>query len=243
MFSSGMCTEVFQFDVSSTSGAIIPTSPAIQQHKGNNNRRILRAGHPVSDFNLTKDQNNSNKENFSTTKPFPSMVVSVLTDPREEGSDGDTDGTQSLSRVFIVVLVDGVKYVTYSCVLPRPEEVSHLVTTWLSLYIKTTRKSFHTDDIVPLCLFNVSCLNIRADTSRWRMASLNCNTHKHSHTNRLLFSFLRVITITLILQLKRIKNGLKSLLRALPLLLSSTHHKQNHCVSLRCRFCKVMTSR
>lgn len=52
------------------------------------------------------------------------MVVSVLVDPRE-GGDGDVDemigGRKSLSRVFIVVLVDGVKYVTYSCVLPRPE--------------------------------------------------------------------------------------------------------------------------
>lgn len=93
MFSSEMCTEVFQFDVSSTSGAITPAS---QQPKNNTD----------------------------THKPFSSMVVSVLTDPREEGGVGDmAGGTQSLSRVFIVVLVDGVKYVTYSCVLP------HLVTT------------------------------------------------------------------------------------------------------------------
>ncbi|CAF2266051.1 hypothetical protein YC2023_044469 [Brassica napus] len=119
MFSSGMCTEVFQFDVSSTSGATFPTSPATQQHKGKNNRRILRGGHPLSNLNLSKDQNSSNKENSSTNKSFPSMVVSVLIDPREESSDG----------VFIVVLVDNVKYVTYSCVLPRPEEVPHLVTT------------------------------------------------------------------------------------------------------------------
>ncbi|KAG2325630.1 hypothetical protein Bca4012_040130 [Brassica carinata] len=123
MFSSGVCTEVFQFDVSSTSGAINPTSPAT--HKGKNSRRILRGGHPESHFNQTKHQNNSN-----TTKAFPSMVVSVLTDPIEEGSHGDmAGGTQSLSTVFIVVLVDGAKYITYSCVLPRPEEIPHLVTT------------------------------------------------------------------------------------------------------------------
>ncbi|KAF3557037.1 hypothetical protein F2Q69_00014967 [Brassica cretica] len=126
MFSSGMCTEVFRFDVSSTSGAIRPASQqpknTTDTHKGKNNRRILRGGHPLSDSNLTKDQNNSSKDNFSTTKPFPSMVVSVLTDPREEGSDVDINGvtgdTKSLSRLFIVVLVDSVKYVTYSCVLP-----------------------------------------------------------------------------------------------------------------------------
>ncbi|ESQ44415.1 hypothetical protein EUTSA_v10005827mg [Eutrema salsugineum] len=140
LFGSGMCTEVFQFDVSSTSGVIIPASPATQQPKNTtdsynrkNNRRILRGGLPVSDLNLAKDQNSSSKENFrtSTTKPDPSMVVSMLVDPRE-GSDGDTDGTmrgtKSLPRVFVVVLVDGMKYVTYSCLLPRPE-VPHLVTT------------------------------------------------------------------------------------------------------------------
>ncbi|CAH2063955.1 unnamed protein product [Thlaspi arvense] len=135
MFSSGMCTEVFQFDVSSTSGAIIPATQqpknTTDSHKGKHNRRILRGGLPLSDFNLTKDQNSSSKESFGTTKPGPSTVVSVLVDPRE-GSDGDIDGimggTKSLPRVYIVVLVDSVKYVTYSCVLPSPQ-VPHLVTT------------------------------------------------------------------------------------------------------------------
>ncbi|CAL9246135.1 unnamed protein product [Arabidopsis halleri] len=137
MFSSGMCTEVFQFDVSSTSGSIIPASPPTEQskntdtHKGKKNRRILHGGLSVSDFNLTEDHNSSSKENIRDTKPAPSMVVSVLVDPRE-GGDGDIDemmgGTKSLSPVFIVLLVDDVKYVTYSCILPRPE-FPHLVTT------------------------------------------------------------------------------------------------------------------
>lgn len=142
MFSSGMCTEVFQFDVSSTSGAIIPASPAtnVSTEHGKNttdthkqkNRRILR-GLPIplpgSDFNLTKEhqRNSSSKE----IKPASSMVVSVLVDPRE-GGDGDIDGMiggpKSLSRVFVVVLLDSAKYVTYSCVLPR-SGAPHLVTT------------------------------------------------------------------------------------------------------------------
>ncbi|KAL1191502.1 bZIP transcription factor 49 [Cardamine amara subsp. amara] len=135
MFSSGMCTEVLQFDVSSTSGegTITLASPPTQQsknkthiHKGKKNRRILRGGLPVSDFNLTKDHNCYSKENFRYTKPAPSMVVSVLVDPRE-GGDGDINemmgGTKSLSRVFIVVLVDGATYVTYSCVLPRQKSL------------------------------------------------------------------------------------------------------------------------
>ena len=43
------------------------------------------------------------------------MVVSVLVDPREVG-DGDVDGMmrpKSLSWIFVVVLIDSVKYVTY----------------------------------------------------------------------------------------------------------------------------------
>lgn len=132
MFSSEMCTEVFEFDVSSTSGAIIPASPATQQpknttdtHKGNYNRRIFPGGLLISDLN------SSSKENFRETKPSPSTVVSVLVDPGEDGG-GDINvmkgGTKSPSRVFIVVLVDGVKYVTYSCLLPQPQ-VPHLVNT------------------------------------------------------------------------------------------------------------------
>ncbi|KAG2290728.1 hypothetical protein Bca52824_050332 [Brassica carinata] len=142
MFSSGMCTEVFQFDVSSTSGVIIPASPATNvsaEHSKNatdthrlKNRRTLRGlaiPLPGSDFNFTKEhqRNSSSKE----IKPASSMVVSVLVDPRE-GGDGDIDGMiggpKSLSRVFVVVLVDSTKYVTYSCVLPRPG-APHLVTT------------------------------------------------------------------------------------------------------------------
>jgi hypothetical protein len=140
MFSSGMCTEVFQFDVSSTSGAIIPAATNVSAEHGKNttdthkqqNRRILR-GLPIplpgSDFNLTKEhqRNSSSKE----IKPASSMVVSVLVDPRE-GGDGDIDGMiggpKSLSRVFVVVLLDSAKYVTYSCVLPR-SGAPHLVTT------------------------------------------------------------------------------------------------------------------
>ncbi|CAN6844506.1 unnamed protein product [Brassica oleracea] len=142
MFSSGMCTEVFQFDVSSTSGAIIPASAATNvpsEHSKNatvtqrqKNRRTLRGlaiPLPGSDFNFTKghQRNSSSKE----IKAASSMVVSVLVDPRE-GGDGDIDGMiggpKSLSRVFVVVLQDSAKYVTYSCVLPRPG-APHLVTT------------------------------------------------------------------------------------------------------------------
>lgn len=139
-----MCTEVFQFDVSPASapGAIIPASsvPNITvEHRRNathvkRNRRILdRLPVPLSraNLNITGEHvdRKSQKNSFQGNKTASSMVVSVLVDPREAG-DVDVDGMitpKSLSRIFVVVLVDSVKYVTYSCVLPRSGV--HLVTT------------------------------------------------------------------------------------------------------------------
>ncbi|XVE95723.1 hypothetical protein REPUB_Repub02eG0123800 [Reevesia pubescens] len=142
MLSSGMCTEVFQFDISAP-GAIVPassvTNVSAKHHRNvtrlnkGKNRRILH-GHPVplsgSELNITEQHvgRNSKKENFQGNTTASSMVVSVLIDPREAG-DGDLDDMivpKSLSRIFVVVLLDRVKYVTYSCVLPRSG--SHLVT-------------------------------------------------------------------------------------------------------------------
>ncbi|KAK8532046.1 hypothetical protein V6N13_131394 [Hibiscus sabdariffa] len=142
MLSSGMCTEVFQFDISAP-GAIVPASSvtkesgeqgqnATQLNKGRN-RRILH-GHPVplssADVNITQQHvgRSSGKQDFQGNKTASSMVVSVLIDPREAG-DGDMDDMivpKSLSRIFVVVLLDSVKYVTYSCGLPRSGP--HLVT-------------------------------------------------------------------------------------------------------------------
>jgi hypothetical protein len=67
-------------------------------------------------------------ESFGSTKPVSSVVVSVLADPREAG-DGDGEGripSKSLPRIFVVVLIDSVKYVTYSCVLPFKSHSPHL---------------------------------------------------------------------------------------------------------------------
>ncbi|XVE68384.1 hypothetical protein DITRI_Ditri09bG0064200 [Diplodiscus trichospermus] len=143
MLSSGMCTEVFQFDVSAP-GAIVPASTvtnvsaehqqnATQLNKGRN-RRILH-GHPAPlpgpDMNTTQQRvgRNSENGNFQGNKNASSTVVSVLIDPREAG-DGNIEEMivrKSLSRIFVVVLLDSVKYVTYSCVLPRSSG-PHLVT-------------------------------------------------------------------------------------------------------------------
>ncbi|KAJ4838580.1 hypothetical protein Tsubulata_018234, partial [Turnera subulata] len=136
MLSSGMCSEVFQFDVSPAPGAIIPAASVAnitEEHRHNathinkgKNRRILR-GVPIplpgSDLNnITGErfEKSSQKDSFQGNKSVPPMIVSVLVDPREAG-DVDVDSMitpKSLSRIFVVVLLDSIKYVTYSCVLP-----------------------------------------------------------------------------------------------------------------------------
>uniref|UniRef100_A0A5B6YV32 Putative bZIP transcription factor family protein 10 n=1 Tax=Davidia involucrata TaxID=16924 RepID=A0A5B6YV32_DAVIN len=145
---SGMCTEVFQFDVSSASapGAIISATSVRNvsaEHRQNlphlskgRNRRILHhlpIPLPGSVQNITKEHVGSNSERgkFHGNNSLSSMVVSVLVDPREAG-DSDSDGMmgpKSLSRIFVVVLLDSVKYVTYSCMLPFKASGPHLVTT------------------------------------------------------------------------------------------------------------------
>ncbi|KAI4348574.1 hypothetical protein L6164_009283 [Bauhinia variegata] len=141
MLSSGMCTEVFQFDISSTPGAIVPASSVANVSSENHqngasynksrNRRILRklpnslAG---SGLNISQEYlvRNSQNDNYRGNKSMSSMVVSVLVDPKEVGDDVDgMIAPKSLSRIFVVVLIDSVKYVTYSCGLPRASP--HLV--------------------------------------------------------------------------------------------------------------------
>ncbi|OVA20684.1 Basic-leucine zipper domain [Macleaya cordata] len=144
ILSSGMCTEVFQFDVSSPSAIIPATSIAnVSVVNGTDtanlkkNRRILNhlpipiVGTPV---NGTEEQAEgpTQNANFQGNNSVSSMVVSVLVDPREGGDNEGVDGMirpKSLSRIFVVVLLDSVKYVTYSCVLPLKGSGPHLVTT------------------------------------------------------------------------------------------------------------------
>ncbi|OWM73097.1 bZIP transcription factor 17 [Punica granatum] len=151
MLSSGMCSEVFRFDVapSSAHGAII-SAPSVskitsenrqnsssQVNKGRNRRSLRGASFrlPGAHFNETGERTGKNPEGENLHQGnkslSSSMVVSVLMDPRE-AVDAEVDGVvpppKSLSRIFVVVLLDSIKYVTYSCVLPRSGG-PHLVTT------------------------------------------------------------------------------------------------------------------
>ncbi|CAM0907039.1 unnamed protein product [Alopecurus aequalis] len=142
MLSSGMCTEVFQFDTSPTSAdpnGIVPVYSSAMSNSSHNftgdvpsqkvkTRRILHSmAIPVqgSASNHTDHlKAHPENESFAGKKPASSVVVSVLADPRE-----DADGRispKSLSRIFVVVLIDSVKYVTYSCVLPFKNHSPHL---------------------------------------------------------------------------------------------------------------------
>lgn len=137
MLSSGMCTEVFQFDISPTSAdanGIVPAyshnfTESLPSNRSQNvkTRRILHSmAIPLqgSTPNHT-DHLKAHPENksFAGNKPS-SVVVSVLADPRED-AEGKIS-SKSLSRIFVVVLIDSVKYVTYSCVLPFKNHSPHL---------------------------------------------------------------------------------------------------------------------
>ncbi|XP_062186597.1 bZIP transcription factor 60-like [Phragmites australis] len=149
LLSSGMCTEVFEFDASPSSAhanGIVPVFSNAMSNSSQNLTDNLPAGHPQKVRNrrvlyseaIPLQDSTSNdtehlktppeNESYGSRKPVSSVVVSVLADPREAG-DGDGEGrisSKSLSRIFVVVLIDSVKYVTYSCVLPFKSHSPHL---------------------------------------------------------------------------------------------------------------------
>ncbi|KAH0682874.1 hypothetical protein KY285_020376 [Solanum tuberosum] len=128
LFSSDTCIEVFEFDASSStpqSIVLVTNARHISMEERQNgtrlhrNRRILN-GPPVSlsrpSHSISEEQTGTNgkRENVSRNKSLSSLVVSVLVD----GDGYGIMGPNFVSRIFIVVLIDSVKYVTYSCMLP-----------------------------------------------------------------------------------------------------------------------------
>jgi hypothetical protein len=134
MLSSGICTEVFHFDVSSASAlrGVVPASSVTntsRQHKNNTTRitkagrRLLRGPPAPLPVNCLGEQQ-MRRDNFQRNT---SVIVSVLVDPREAADNEMIGSPKSLSQIFVVVLLDSVKYITYSCMLPRAG-TTHLVT-------------------------------------------------------------------------------------------------------------------
>ncbi|GLJ44331.1 hypothetical protein SUGI_0928290 [Cryptomeria japonica] len=116
----------------SSSGSKINEARRLGQINNLKNRRVSYAV-PLpparSSLNVTNERNLTDHterihEDRGYQRQPSSMVVSVLVDPRETGDEGMLS-SGSLSRIFVVVLIDRVKYVTYSCVLPKAS-VPHL---------------------------------------------------------------------------------------------------------------------
>lgn len=135
MLNSGICTEVFQFDISpmANPGGIIPASSMANSSTNSQyntthikQRRYRRALNslPIPDNNsaINDTEEYLGKEMprdlLRGNKTPSSMVVSVLADPREVGDMDNLIEPKTYSRIFVVVLLDSVKYVTYSCMLP-----------------------------------------------------------------------------------------------------------------------------
>ncbi|KAG5610897.1 hypothetical protein H5410_022178 [Solanum commersonii] len=155
LLSSNMCTEVYEFNASSSAPqSIVPVTNArdISMEERQNgtrlhrNRRILngpsvslsRPSHSISE---EQTRTNGKQENVSRSKSLSSLVVSVLVD-----GDGDGDGIMgpnSISRIFIVVLIDSVKYVTYSCMLPFIDSVHVAEESSKHSFVDTTRSTIN----------------------------------------------------------------------------------------------------
>ncbi|MCO5554853.1 hypothetical protein L7F22_008389 [Adiantum nelumboides] len=157
IFSSGMCTEVFQFETSPASAPPKPASGSRVQDTNefvknktvwleeNVHRKAGRSGpytgksssyavplppvgHKVM-FNGTSS--NGTKGGYGADADFTkrkharsSVVVSVLTGP-ELGDHSNLTGGRRLPQIFVVVLIDSIKYVTYSCMLPSTAPKAH----------------------------------------------------------------------------------------------------------------------
>ncbi|CAA6661972.1 unnamed protein product [Spirodela intermedia] len=130
ILSSGMCTEVFSFDVNpATTGGIIPAAAATAAAMN----RTANSSHPA------KTRNRRTLHPHSMPIPLPGAAPQNGTEGGGgSGSSGRPTSPAMVSsrasspqihlRVFVVVLLDSVKYVTYSCVLPfkSPSATHHL---------------------------------------------------------------------------------------------------------------------
>ncbi|XP_027772084.1 bZIP transcription factor 17-like [Solanum pennellii] len=107
-----MCTEVFKFDVSSSASDISmeENQNGTRLHRNRRTLNDLPASPSRPSHSISEEQTGTNGK--QENKSLSSMVVSVLVD-----GDG-VIGPKSVSRIFVVVLIDSVKYVTYSCMLP-----------------------------------------------------------------------------------------------------------------------------
>eukprot|EP00850_Spirogloea_muscicola_P019145 SM000184S03778 [mRNA] locus=s184:176652:180786:- [translate_table: standard] len=145
VLSSGMCMEVFQFDASpvqtretaksTAAEAAAAASNAVQNRtttpapRNKRSRRDLYAmpmppvGGGKSEAKSAAEDGESEEQCRQNRPANSTMVVSVLASPQDVA--GATVGSGRLSQIFVVVLVNEVKYVTYSCGLPIIAAAGH----------------------------------------------------------------------------------------------------------------------
>ncbi|RWW76794.1 hypothetical protein BHE74_00015101 [Ensete ventricosum] len=157
----------------------LPPSPA---HTGKNKNRRIMHPEPVPLRGTTRNNTNqfeksSDTSNLHNNKPVSSVVVSVLADPRDAG-DGDGEGDErilpkSTSRIFVVVLLDSVKYVTYSCALPFKTSAPHLKhsTSMMALMDLLSPQS------ILFVLFSLATLYLFFFFSRWNHGAAASTTY------------------------------------------------------------------
>lgn len=151
VFSSGMCTEVFQFEISPAtsssstgSGSHVTEANDLAKKKstlleGNGPRKAGRSGKSLPSYavplppvghkvvyNATTKNGSfaagqggfeADEELAKQKHGRSSVVVSVLAGS-DLGEQSMASGGNGLSQIFVVVLIDSVKYVTYSCMVP-----------------------------------------------------------------------------------------------------------------------------
>ena len=140
VFSSGMCTEVFQFETSPSSatssqrtniedeqmqdkGKLKEHAPADEaiSRSGLHSRKTASYAVPLPPVGHKALLKGGSKErNMTNTKDgcSSSVVVSVLAESEFGEQAKSIAGGKGPSKIFVVVLIDNVKYITYSCKLP-----------------------------------------------------------------------------------------------------------------------------
>ncbi|KAL3678253.1 hypothetical protein R1sor_021209 [Riccia sorocarpa] len=145
VLSTGMCTEVFRFETS-PAGAAPETGNLDEESKFRETPKKSSTGKKKRDPYAVPLPPIRRKESINTEpvvektyeKQQPrnevpedsTMVVSVFTGRQDisgEASMSGPSGVKGLSQIFVVVLVDSVKYVTYSCMLPPTGSQVHVV--------------------------------------------------------------------------------------------------------------------
>lgn len=121
--SPSMCKEIFQFEAQETS--VVQATQHVQRYLAGGTSSMRGSGSialpPVTQPSQDIPSSRSSKRHKATIgcgEDDPDVVVSVMLPTKSQGAT-DNEFT-SLDQLYVVVLTPGVKYSTYSCLLPKP---------------------------------------------------------------------------------------------------------------------------